>query len=44
MKKLMTIMMALVPFGMMAQSSQDSYASADDIFNSSYADLGSVAT
>ena len=37
-------MMALVPFGMMAQSSQDSYASADDIFNSSYADLGSVAT
>ncbi len=37
-------MMALVPFGMMAQSSQDSYASADDIFNSPYADLGSVAT
>ncbi|MGA9269204.1 MAG: SPOR domain-containing protein [Lutimonas sp.] len=43
MKKLMTLMMALVPFGMMAQSSQVSYASADDIFNSSYADLGSVA-
>lgn len=37
-------MMALVPFGMMAQSSQDSYASADEIFNSSFADLGDVVT
>ena len=44
MKKLMTLMMALVPFGMMAQSSQDSYASADEIFNSSFADLGDVVT
>lgn len=42
MKKLMTMMMALVPFGMMAQSVQESYASADEIFNSSYADLGDV--
>lgn len=41
MKKLMTMMLALVPFGIMAQSSQDSYASADDIFNSFYAELGS---
>ena len=38
MKKLMTILMALVPFGMMAQSVQESYDSADEIFNSSYAD------
>lgn len=35
------MMLALVPFGIMAQSSQDSYASADDIFNSFYAELGS---
>ena len=37
-------MIALVPFGMMAQSAQASYASADDIFNGAYADLGTVAT
>ena len=42
MKKLMTMMMALVPFGMMAQSVQESYASAYEVFNSSYADLGDV--
>ena len=36
-------MMALIPFGMMAQNSQDLYASADDIFNNSYADAGMVA-
>jgi hypothetical protein len=37
MKKLMTMMLAFIPFGLMAQSSQASYASADDIFESSYA-------
>jgi hypothetical protein len=40
----MTMMMAFIPFGMMAQNSQDLYASADDIFNHSYGDAGTVAT
>ena len=44
MKKLMTMILALVPFGMIAQSSQDVYANVDDIFNMSYADLGTAFT
>ncbi len=35
-------MLAVVPFGMFAQSSQDFYAATDDIFNMSYADLGNT--
>ena len=38
----MTMLMALIPFGMMAQSVQASYASADEIFNSPYAGLGTA--
>lgn len=38
MKKLMTMMLAVIPFGIFAQSSQDVYAVTDDIFNMSYAD------
>ena len=37
-------MMALIPFGIMAQSSQDLYASADDVINRSFADFRTVAT
>jgi hypothetical protein len=44
MKKLMTMMLAVVPFGMFAQSSQDVYASADNVLNTSYADLGDTFT
>ena len=36
--------MALVPFGIMAQSSLDFYASADDVINRSFADFRTVAT
>ena len=39
MKKLMTMMLAVVPFGMLAQSAQEVYAVADDIFSMSYAEL-----
>jgi hypothetical protein len=42
MKKIMIMMLAVVPFGMFAQSSQDFYAATDDIFNMSYADLGNT--
>lgn len=35
-------MLAVVPFGMFAQSSQDVYAITDDIFNMSYADLSTT--
>ncbi len=44
MKKLMTMILALIPFGLMAQSSQASYTIADDIFESSYAELEPTAT
>jgi len=44
MKKLMTMMLAVVPFGMFAQSSQDVYASADDILMTSYAYVGNTFT
>ncbi len=44
MKKLMTMMLVVVPFGMMAQSAQEVYAVTDDIFNMSYADLGNTFT
>jgi hypothetical protein len=44
MKKLMTMMLAVVPFGMFAQGSQDVYADASDIFNAPYADLGNPFT
>lgn len=37
MKKLMTMMLAVIPLGMFAQSSQEVYASADEILNNSYA-------
>ena len=37
-------MLAVVPFGIFAQSSQDVYAVTDDIFNMSYADLGNTFT
>jgi hypothetical protein len=40
MKKFMTMMLAVVPFGMMAQDAQGDYAMADNTFNVSYADLG----
>ena len=36
-------MMALIPFGIMAQNSQDLYASADDVINRSFADFRTVA-
>jgi len=42
MKKIMIMMLAVVPFGMFAQSSQDFYAATDDIFNMSYAELGNT--
>ena len=44
MKKLMTMMLAVIPFGMFAQSAPDVYASNDDIFNMSYADAGNTFT
>lgn len=44
MKKLMTMILAFVPFGMIAQSSQDVYTSADEIFNMPYADAGTAFT
>ena len=44
MKKLMTMMLAVIPFGMFAQSSPDVYAGNDDIFNMSYADAGNAIT
>lgn len=44
MKKLMTMILAVVPFGIFAQGSQDSYAGADDIFSQPYADLGNAFT
>lgn len=37
-------MLAVVPFGMFAQSSQDVYASADDILMTSYAYVGNTFT
>ena len=42
MKKLMTMMFAVIPFGMFAQDSQDVYAVNDDIFTMSYADVGNT--
>jgi len=44
MKKLMTMILAVVPFVMVAQGSNDVSANTDDIFNSSYADLGNEYT
>ncbi len=44
MKKLMTMMLAVIPFGMFAQDSQEVYALNEDIFNMSYADVGSAFT
>ena len=38
----MTMMLAVVPFGMFAQSTQDVYAVNDDIFNMSYADVSTT--
>ena len=37
-------MLAVVPFGMFAQSTQDVYAVTDDVFNMSYADVGNMFT
>ena len=37
-------MLAVAPFGIFAQNSQDVYAVTDDIFNMSYADLGNTFT
>ena len=39
MNKLMTMLVAMIPFGMFAQGAQDAYAVADDIFSKSYAEL-----
>ena len=44
MKKLMTMIFAIVPFAMVAQNSQDVYAVNDDIFKTSYAALGNGFT
>ena len=44
MKKIMIMMLAVAPFGIFAQNSQDVYAVTDDIFNMSYADLGNTFT
>jgi hypothetical protein len=44
MKKIMTMILAVIPFGMFAQNSQDVYAVTDDVFNMSYADLGNSFT
>src|SRR5210317_958575 len=44
MKKIMTMILAVIPFGMFAQNSQDVYALTDDVFNMSYADLGNSFT
>jgi len=38
----MTMMFAVIPFGMFAQDSQDVYAVNDDIFTMSYADVGNT--
>ena len=38
MKKLMTMIVAILPFGMFAQSAQDAYLVKDDIFSKSYAE------
>ena len=35
----MTMLVAVIPFGMFAQGAQDAYAVADDIFSKSYAEL-----
>ena len=40
----MTMMLAVVPFGMFAQSAQDVYASADEFFNTPYAVLENTLT
>ena len=40
----MIMVLAMVPFGIFAQGSQDVYAVTDDIFNMSYADLGNTST
>ena len=37
-------MLAVIPFGMFAQSAPDVYAGTDDIFNMSYADAGNAFT
>ncbi|MGI9531644.1 hypothetical protein [Lutimonas sp.] len=42
MKKLMTVLLLGIPFGILAQGTQDSHADADDIFNMSYADASNV--
>ena len=44
MKKLMTMILAVVPFVMVAQGSKDVSANTPDIFNSAYADLGNEYT
>ncbi len=40
----MTMILAVVPFVMIAQGSKDVSANTDDIFNNSYADLGNAYT
>ena len=42
MKKLMTMMLAVIPFGMMGQNAEGVYAAADDIFSSDYAEVERV--
>jgi len=44
MKKLMTMILAVIPFLMVAQGSKDVSVNIDDIFNSAYADLGNEYT
>ena len=40
MKKFLTLIVAVIPLGIFAQDAQEVYASADDVLNQTYADLG----
>lgn len=40
MKKFLTLIVVVIPFGIFAQNAQEVYASADDVLNQTYADLG----
>ena len=43
MKKLMTIILAVAPFGIAAQDAQETYPDANDVFTRSYADASETA-
>ena len=38
----MTVLLLGIPFGILAQGTQDSHADADDIFNMSYASVSTI--